>query len=393
MPILGRRFILGASICLHWFSLFTYMPLLPTYARDIGATYEMIGVIVGAYGFTQMALRLPLGIVSDRLNKRLIFLQAGAALCFVSALGIWLMRDVVALLVFRMLAGVAATVWVVQSVMYASYYPPAEAAKAMGLVTAVVNGGEMVAMLIGGLVAEVWGQEQVFLLAAVMGLVTVACNLAIREPADLRPGTPFRLADAAAIARDRGLVLASVLGLILQVMSYATAFGFVPLVAKNLGASFTEIGLLPTVYMLPGIGASVLGVTVLLRLCGQRALMAVSMAMMAVSCLAVPFVTGLAALFALQVIGGFGRGLIFPLLLGLSIGSVAADRKATAMGFFQAAYGMGMFLGPLIAGKLSQAAGLDWGFWAAGLIGVVGTAVATVVSPGTKARERTAKEA
>jgi MFS family permease len=385
MPTMGPRFVLGASICLHWISLSVYLPILPTYARDIGASYEMIGIIVGAYGFTQMALRLPLGIASDRHNKSRVFLVAGAVLCIVSGLGMWLVRDVAALLVFRMLAGVAATVWVVQSVLYASHYPPAEAAKAMGVVSAAVNGGDMLAMLIGGLVAEVWGQEQVFLLAAVMGLAALACSLAVREPVALRPGTPFRPAEVAIIARDRGLALASVLGLILMMMAYATALGFVPLVAKNLGASYLEIGMLPTLFMLPSVVASGISGTVLLRLCGQRALLAGGLALMAFSCLAVPFVGSLAALFVFQVIGGTGRGIMFPLLLGLSISSVAADRKGTAMGFYQTAYGMGMFVGPLMAGALSEAAGLDWGFWAVGLIGVAGTAVALAVSPEPKA--------
>lgn len=388
MPIMRREVILGASIWLYWFSLYSYVPILPTYAKDLGASYQLIGIILGGYGFTQMALRLPLGIVSDRLNRRRVFLVAGAALCVASGLGMWLIRDVTALLVFRMLAGVAATVWVIQSVLFAGYYPPAEAARAMGLVTAVVNCGEMMAMLIGGLVAEFYGQEQSFLLATVAGVAALACCLAIREPSGLKPGDPFRLAETAAMTRDRGLALASVLGFVVQVISYATAYGFVPLVAKNLGASFTQIGLLPTVYMLPGIFASMFSGTVLLRLFGERALAAVSLLMMAVSSLAIPFIGSLAALFALQIIGGFGRGLVFPLLMGLSIRGIDGGRRATAMGFFQAAYGLGMFVGPLAVGKLSQAAGLDWGFWVVGLTGVAGAAVALAALPGSRAAER-----
>ncbi len=388
MPTLRREVVLGASIWLYWFSLYTYVPILPTYAKDLGAGYQMIGIILGSYGFTQMALRLPLGIASDRLNKRRVFLLAGAVLCVVSGFGMWAVRDVTALFVFRMLSGVAATAWVVQSVLFAGYYPPEQSAKAMGLVTAVVNCGEMVAMLIGGVVAECYGQEQSFLLAAAAGVAALVCSLAIREPAGLKPGEPFRLAETAAMTRDRSLGLASVLGFIVQVITYATAFGFVPLVAKNLGASYAEIGLLPTIYLLPGIFASALSGTVLLRLFGERMLTAVSLLAMAVSSLAIPFIGSLAALFALQIIGGFGRGLIFPLLMGLSIRDIAGSRRATAMGFFQAAYGLGMFVGPLVVGELSQAAGLDWGFYAAGLSGVAGAAVAMAALPGTKAAER-----
>ncbi len=385
MPALSREVVLGASIWLYWFSLYAYVPILPTYAKDLGASYQVIGIILGGYGFTQMALRLPLGIVADRFNKRRVFLLAGAALCIFSGLGMWLVRDVAALFVFRMLAGVAATVWVIQSVLFAGYYPPGESARAMGLVTAVVSSGEMLAMLIGGFVAEYCGQEQSFLLGTAAAVAALACSLAIREPDALKPGEPFRLAEAAAMSRDRSLGLASVLGFIVQVITYATALGFVPLVAKNLGADYTQIGLLPTIYLLPGIFASMLSGTVLLRLFGEQVLTVVSLLAMAVASAAIPFVDSLAALFALMIISGFGRGLVFPLLMGLSIRSITGERKATAMGFFQAAYGLGMFVGPLAVGQLSQTAGLDWGFWAAGLAGVAGAALALAAMPGAKA--------
>ncbi len=384
-----HKIVLGAAIWFYWFSLCAYVPILPTYAQALGASYQLIGVIIGAFGFTQMTLRLPLGIVADRVTKRRVLLLAGTAISIAAGLGMWLVRDPLALLLFRMLAGVAATAWVVQTVMFAGHYPPAESAKAMGLVTAVVNSGEMVAMLAGGLVAEAWGQEQAFLLAAVMGLAAFGCNAAIREAAAAKPGEPVRLAEAAAIARDRSLGLASVLGFILQVITYATAFGFVPLAAKSLGASFTEIGLLPTVYMLPGIAASMLSGTVLLRMFGERRLLTGSLLAMAVACLAIPYAASLTALFLFQAVGGFARGLAFPLLMALCIRRIAGGRQATAMGFFQAAYGMGMFLGPLAVGKLSQAAGLDWGFWAVGLVGVAGAALAYAATPGPNRAQAT----
>jgi hypothetical protein len=39
--------------------------------------------------------------------------------------------------------------------------------------------------------------------------------------------------------------------LLFLVITYGTVFGFVPIAAKNLGASYAEIGLLTTIYLLP----------------------------------------------------------------------------------------------------------------------------------------------
>jgi MFS family permease len=46
------------------------------------------------------------------------------------------------------------------------------------------------------------------------------------------------------------------------------------------------------------------------------------------------------------------------------------------MGFFQAIYGLGMFLGPIIVGFISDFLNLSWGFWITGLFGIVAAIMA-----------------
>ena len=62
---------------LYWGALYVYSPILSVYAQSLGASFTTIGMVVGAYGFVQMLLRIPLGIWSDRLGRRLPFLYAG----------------------------------------------------------------------------------------------------------------------------------------------------------------------------------------------------------------------------------------------------------------------------------------------------------------------------
>jgi MFS family permease len=98
--------------------------------------------------------------------------------------------------------------------------------------------------------------------------------------------------------------------------------------------------------------------------------------MLAAPVLAVPFITDLNMLYLTQIISGFGRGLAFPLLMQHSVAHIEAHQKATAMGYFQSIYGIGMVLGPVILGILGDRMGLGWGFWAIGCIGLLGTAAA-----------------
>ena len=58
--------------------------------------------------------------------------------------------------------------------------------------------------------------------------------------------------------------------------------------------------------------------------------------------------------------------------MGLSIKHVESQRRASAMGFYQAIYGLGMFLGPSVTGLLSDTVGIQWGFLATGMVGLAG---------------------
>jgi len=53
----------------YWFSMYAYIPTFSPYLESLGASHKMIGLILGSYGFSQMLIRIPLGIYSDRINK------------------------------------------------------------------------------------------------------------------------------------------------------------------------------------------------------------------------------------------------------------------------------------------------------------------------------------
>lgn len=57
--------------------------------------------------------------------------------------------------------------------------------------------------------------------------------------------------------------------------------------------------------------------------------------------------------------------------MGLSIKRIAENRRATAMGFFQSIYGLGVLLGPVLVGISSNLGGLNIGFWFTGIIGFI----------------------
>ena len=107
-----------------WMTVYVYVPQFSDYIRyDIGATATLVGLITGSYGITQMLLRLPLGIWSDRLSRRKPFILMGIAMGGLSSLVMFLFaRSPGALLIGRLMAGLAACAYVQISILFASYF-------------------------------------------------------------------------------------------------------------------------------------------------------------------------------------------------------------------------------------------------------------------------------
>ena len=154
-------------------------------------------------------------------------------------------------------------------------------------------------------------------------------------------------------------------------MTYATVYGFTPIVAEALGASSTHLGLLSTLSILPGIPAGALSGSYFGKKFGEKRTLIIGFIVVAFSCVVVPLVNSFPVLIITQIIGGFGRGVIVPLLMGLCIKNVEENKRGSAMGFYQAIYGLGMFTGPVAVGFISDIASLNLGFYFAAFISIV----------------------
>jgi len=368
-----RRIALFYAVtALFWFSLYTYVPILTPYAEDLGASLFLAGLIAGAYGFTQMLLRIPLGVFSDILNKRKIFLLLSIGMAILSGLGVYLFPNPYTLLVFRGLSGVAASGWVIFVILFSGYYKAEESMKATGLLNSANALGTVAALLAGGFAAQMWGSPYAFLLGAAGGCAALLLSFGVAENKNMQR-TPMKVgAVVAAGFREKITIKMSVLAIVSQYITFATLYGFSPIVARHLGADSFQIGLLTMIGTLPGFFISPLAGTFFLRRFGARRTVMGGFALAAAACAAVPFSGSLLALYALQFIGGIGRNLVYPLLMGLSVEGVPPERRATAMGFFQAFYGFGMFIGPTMAGLIGNFAGMEAAFIATGCIGLVG---------------------
>lgn len=77
-----------------------------------------------------------------------------------------------------------------------------------------------------------------------------------------------------------------------------------------------------------------------------------------------------------QMLGGLASGMQMTLLMGLCTKNIPASRKSSAMGFYQAIYGIGMVTGPVLVGSISDVFDLNLGFVIIGTISFISALLA-----------------
>lgn len=353
-----------------WFSLYAYVAELSTYANTLGASYGLIGIITASYGLTQLLLRIPLGIFSDFFGRRKIFIILGLLISAISSLITFIYPSALTLLLTRALAGVSASTWVLFTVMFSSYFKKNEATKAIGMMNSYNAIGQLAAMLSGGFISYKFGTRYLFLLGAIGAFTGLLSSLFITEiKAKIKK---IYLKDFLSVAKNHQLQIVSILGILSQLITFATAFGFVPILAKGLGAENFQLSLLAALTIIPAIFISPLAGSFFPNQLGRRNTISIGFILSALLCIIMPWINNLFILYVAQILGGIGRSMVFPLLMGLGIEEIDVTKRATAMGFFQAIYGVGMVFGPILLGFIGQSYGLNMGFLITGIIGFIG---------------------
>ncbi|WP_336604364.1 MFS transporter [Paenibacillus sp. MMS18-CY102] len=275
-----------------------------------------------------------------------------------------------------MTAGVCASTWSAFTVMYASMFPQGETSKAMGQISAMTVAGQLTGMAFSAPLADGFGWNTAFLAGVGAAVIGIPFALSIPETPIAAKRMP-RLSPSLfrGVVRQRTLVRASVLSVMAHAMLFISMFGFTPLKAQDLGADGWLLTGIVFSFMIPHALASLLAGGVLSNKFGEWRLLRAGFGLGAITTALVAFSPSLIWLAATQAVNGFMQGLLFPLLLSLAIREAPISERATAMGFYQAVYAMGMFAGPFVAGWMNDQWGINSGFWLGGAVGIFAAAL------------------
>lgn len=337
---------------LFWFALYIYIPYQTPYLTAMGLAASTVGIIVGVYGFSQMIIRIPLGLFADRKSHHKPFISIGVLLAGIASLLRYLWPSGTAFLIANLISGMAASTWISFTVLFPTYYGPDGLKKATGTILMVNNCGTLIGFAVGTVVSQAAGVDVLFLLSAGAALLGFLISFFVQEsPAPPREHVPS-IRELLGVLRFRSLWIFALAAALIQAANMSTAMSFTTEYARELGASNIQIGLCSVLYIVAGVLGSYFTGTETAQKWGDKLLFSFFFGCFIAYLILVPLSGAVWMLYILQFIGGLGFTSLLSLFMSSAMRGIPLEKKSTAMGFFQAVYGVGMTFGPMLAGLL-----------------------------------------
>ena len=343
--------------------MYIYVPILSPFLDELHYSLAFIGIVLGSYGFVQICIRFPIGILSDLYKKRKLFVSIGLFCAFLSCLLFLFSEFWIFPLLARIVAGICASTWVAFTILYASYFKEQETAKAMGQVSILIVVGQLIGMVLSGFLSPLLDGYAPFIIGAIIAAIGFILSLLLIEDKH-KVGREHRMSAQLIkkVFKEKMTLKASYLSILAHLILFITMFGFTPLKATELGANGVTLTILVICFMVPHALAPMVATTFLNQKLGYTTTARLAFLLSGLSTLAISFAPNMLFLYISQAINGFSLGILLPIFLLLAIRDVKQKIKATAMGLYQAIYSIGMFSGPFIAGFINEHFNVNGGF-------------------------------
>lgn len=355
-----------------FFSFMLLTPLLPLYlSESFGATREEIGVVLAGYTLTTLLIRPFSGYFVDSFPRKLVLLVSYG--CFALMFGGYLVAGtLIAFTVVRTLHGFpfgAATV--ANSTVAIDVLPSSRRTEGIGyyglsnnLATAIAPS---VALFIYGAIAN-------FDLLFWMSLAVAAGGFTLNATLNLRNRAP--LARRPHLSWDR-FVLKRAWSEGLTMVCFAFSFGILTTYIAIYGKE--ELGITEGTGLFFTLFAAGL---IISRLTGSRSLRkgriahnaSIGICISAVGYLIFASVSSLWGYYGAALIIGLGNGHMFPAFQNMFINLAENDRRGTANSTLLVSWDVGVGLGTLLGGVISQYHGFHAAFWTGWAVNIAGGA-------------------
>lgn len=347
--------ILALSNLLLFMGFDMLMPTLPLFIAKNGGTSSEIGIIVGAFTFSAVFIRVLTGNLGQTINKKTLLVLGITGCAFATAGYYWSTSSLSALTV-RLLHGlgfgVATTLC---TTLAAAFIPASRRGEGLGYFGVGENLGISVGPILGIWLMEQFGFEGVFGMGTLIMLFAVFITLAIASPQESGEETNTRQREIRKknspidIFLEKSVLLQSGLVLLMG-MSYGAILSFVALYAVE--ARISNVVYFFFVNALAGLAVRLVAGKIFDQR-GPGILIGASAILCSIGTFWLATASTTTSLVIAAALYGTGFGAVFPALMAWCINVVPADRREHAVGTFFNAFDLGIGIGAILLGVVA----------------------------------------
>ena len=348
---------LSIVMCLRFLGLFIVLPVISLYAQSFHSSAFLLGLVVGGAYLTQIIFQTPLGILSDKIDRKKV-VMAGLFVFMIGSIICAMASDIYMLVIGRLIQGAGAVGGVV-SAQIADLVVEEKRTKAMAIMGGGIFASFTLGMLAGPIVGVHLGVDWLF---AIMALLTLFSMVLLHFKV---PNTPKILYSFKQkphwldVFKDKNLFVMNISSF-LEKAIMTLVFVIVPLVFVN-ELDFNEEDLWKL--YVPG---AILGIFALApasilaeKYAKARIVMAYGIALFLVAFLLIGFSKNNYFIFVFGVILFFiGFATLEPIMQSLASKYAKAHLRGSALGVFTTCSYVGSFIGAMIGAWLYHFIGL-----------------------------------
>ena len=351
-------------------------PLIPLFARDLGASSSLVGAVVSSFSLLSMLLAIPVGGLTDRWQARYMLLL-GAGCNVLYSLLLLLAQNIWMVVAAQVSGGLGFLLLIVASQAYISSFADIRLKeRSFGFVTLTAAAGQTVGPYLGGALLAGTDFATVFGLAiflSMTGLIIAVLPMQRQERSSR--GEKRRMRQLGRFLADPHLM--AVLGFTFcLVFAASLRSSFLPLLLEDKGFPEDRIGLLISLFAL-----SMTLIRVFIgRIMGavpRKWLAALALCLAGLGVGLVPLLETQLALGSVLVLFGLGFGVSQPLSMILVTDLAPGEHAGLAMGLRFTTITLATFFSPLLCGGVAELFGLGGAFFTAlCVVGLMGLALA-----------------
>ncbi|NEW09208.1 MFS transporter [Paenibacillus sp. SYP-B3998] len=354
----AQRIGLSLVIAILFIDMLLYsllIPMIPYFTEKLNPSSTMMGILFSSYAVALFITTPLFGWLSDRIGRKTPMIMGLLGLALSTCLFVYA-ENMTLLISARFIQGIAAAAsWTAALALLADLFPGKSRGPVMGIAMTGISTGSLLGAPIGGWLFELGGFRMPFFCAATLILVTIAASFLFLKESARTKSTGTK--EGSSLLRNRSVLYIAAVVLLAEI-SLTLLEPLLPVfLTERLAVTPLEIGLL--------IGAMTLAYGAMAPISGAMtsrfnplAMMLLGLAGLAVS---MPFIVLSQSFWqevaVLVVVGGMIGFTLSPALS--SLGSIVDEGGesgdyGSAYALFNMFHAIGMIIGPLIGGVLTD---------------------------------------